>query len=122
MSAKLTVADRPWRTAASLTAMGASSSLQQTASALTRHYWPVAVLAATRSPRARRALVVAAVADALLDRRRVRPDLDPARFLVARRLAYGAGLWVGAVRARSPRALVPAFRGFTRSRHPRGTR
>ena len=112
---KLRSADHPVRTAASLTALGAVSSLQQAGSALTRHYWPVAVLAATRSPRARRALLVAALADGLLDHRRVRPDLDPVRYVVARRLddlAYGTGLWAGAARARSPRALVPAFRGF----------
>jgi mycofactocin system glycosyltransferase len=112
---KLGSADHPVRTAGSLTALGAVSTLQQAGSALTRHYWPVAVLAATRSRRARRALLAAAVADGLLDHRRVRPDLDPARYVVARRLddlAYGTGLWAGAARARSPRALVPAFRGF----------
>ena len=115
VSRKLEAGDHPVRTAASLTALGTVSSLQQVGSALTRHYWPLALAAATRSRRARRALVVAAVADAVLDHRRVRPDLDPVRFGVARRLddlAYGTGLWVGAVRARSPRALVPAFRGF----------
>ena len=113
--------ERPVRTAASLTALGAVSALRQAGSALTRHYWPVAVLAATRSGRARRALLVAAVADGLLDHRRVRPDLDPFRFTLARRLddlAYGTGLWAGAVRARDPRSLVPAFRGF---RPRRGT-
>ena len=115
MARKLAAGDHPLRTAASLTAFGTVSSLQQVGSALTRHYWPLAVLASTRSPRARRALVVAAVADAVLDHRRVRPDLDLVRFGLARRLddlAYGTGLWAGAVRARSPRALVPAFRGF----------
>ena len=115
LSRRLRGGDTPVRTAAALTALGASSALQQAASALTRHYWPVAVLAAARSPRARRALLVAAAGDALLDYRRKRPDLDPVRFGVARRLddlAYGTGLWAGAVRARSPRALVPAFRGF----------
>ncbi len=134
VSRRLTSSDRPVRTAASLTALGASSALQQASAALTRHYWPMAVLAATRSSRARRALAVAAVADALLERRRLQPDLDPVRFFVARRLddlAYGTGLWAGAVRARSARALVPAFRGFgsqdfwtrtTRPRHLRGTR
>ena len=98
------------------------SALLQAASALTRHYWPLAVAAASVSVRARRALVTAAVADAALDWRRVRPDLDPLRFLVARRLddlAYGTGLWAGALRAREPRALTPAFRGF---RPRRGTR
>jgi mycofactocin system glycosyltransferase len=115
LSRRLRAGDTPVRTAAALTALGAASALQQAASALTRHYWPLALVAAARSPRARRALAVAAVGDALLDFRRKRPDLDPVRFAVARRLddlAYGTGLWTGAVRARSPRALVPAFRGF----------
>jgi mycofactocin system glycosyltransferase len=108
--------EHPVRTAASLTALGAAATVQQTGSALTRHFWPVAALLALRSPRARRAVLVAGVADAVVEHRRVRPDLDPLRFLVARRLddlAYGAGLWAGALRARSPRALVPAFRGFS---------
>lgn len=111
------------RTAVSLTAMGAAGTLLQTGSALTRHYWPLAAAVALRSPRARRALAVASVVDAVLDHRRVRPDLDLPRFVVACRLddlAYGTGLWTGALRARSLGALTPAFRGF----HPlrRGTR
>jgi len=36
-------------------------------------------------------------------------------------LAYGTGLWAGALRARSPRALVPAFRGITGISSRRGT-
>ena len=107
----------PVRTAASLTALGAVvGRCSRPASALTRHYWPVAALAAPRSPaRPPRAAGGRRVADGLLDHRRVRPDLDPVRFIVARRLddlAYGAGVWAGARRARSPRACVPAFRGF----------
>ncbi len=115
LARRLSSSDRPLRTGATLTALGAWSALQQAGSALTRHYWPVAVAAAVPSRRVRRALLVAAVADAALDHRRVRPDLDPVRYAVARRLddlAYGAGLWTGVVRARSLRALVPAFRGF----------
>ena len=87
----------------------------QTASALTRHYWPVAATAATVSPRARRAFLVAAVAEGVADYVRVRPGLDPVRYVVAHRLddaAYGVGLWVGAARAGSVAALVPAWRGF----------
>lgn len=113
---------RDVRTAASLTALGGVATLRQTGSALTRHYWPVAVASALWSARARRALLVVAVVDAALDHRRVRPDLDPLRFLVARRLddlAYGAGLWAGVVRARSLRALVPAFRVTTSRRDRR---
>lgn len=116
---------RSVQTAATLTAMGAAGTLLQTGSALTRHYWPVAAAAAVSSPRARRAVLVAAVAEAVVDLRRVRPDLDPVRFLVARRLddlAYGAGLWAGALRGRSLQALVPALRGFPAPRPRRGTR
>ncbi|MFV0457525.1 MAG: mycofactocin biosynthesis glycosyltransferase MftF [Actinomycetales bacterium] len=109
-AAQLRSLDHPARAAAVLTLEAAVSSLWQTGAGLTRHYWPVAVPAALVSRRARRALVVAAVADALADYRRVRPRLGPARYVVARRLddlAYGAGLWAGAWRARSLRALVP---------------
>ena len=111
------------RTAATLTGLGTAGTLLQTASALTRHYWPLAAAVCVRSRRARRAVALAAVLEAVLDHRRVRPDLDLPRFLVARRLddlAYGGGLWVGVLRGGSPRALVPAFRGFHISR--RGNR
>lgn len=98
--------------AARLTCHGGVAALHQTAAALTRHYWPVVALAATRYRRVRRAVLVAAVVEAELDRRRTRPDLDPVRYLLARRLddlGYGAGLWVGALRRRSVRALLPAL-------------
>ncbi len=121
MSRRLGSSDHPLRTAGALTALGAVASVRQVGSALTRHYWPAALVVATRSPRARRALLVAALADAVLDHRRVRPDLDLPRYAVARRLddlAYGAGLWVGAARARDPRSLLPAVRGLPARRTP----
>lgn len=108
-----TVDVRRLGTAASLTGRGVLAAVRQTAPALTRHYWPLAVAAALVSRRARRALVVAAVADGLADHRAVRPDLDPVRYVVARRLddlAYGTGLWLGVWRARSVRALLPDLR------------
>ncbi len=119
VSRKLTRSEHPFRAAAVLTVEGAVATWWQTASALTRHYWPVAAGAAVLSRRARRALLVAAVAEGLADRRRTRPGLDPARYLLAHRLddlAYGTGLWQGAWRERSLRALVPKFHGFTRIR------
>lgn len=109
---RLSHSQRPLTTAAGLTLRGAHATLRQTSSALTRHYWPLAVAAALRSRRARHALLVAAVLDAALEHRRRAPDLDPLRYLVARRLddlAYGAGLWLGAARTRSPRALLPSL-------------
>lgn len=117
---------RPLLSAAALTVQGAVAGPWQVASAMTRHHWPLALLAAAHSRRARRALLVSAVVEALVDRRRTRADLDPVRYLVARRLddvAYGAGLWWGVLhqissprtgpgRARWPavQALLPALR------------
>ena len=118
---KLDRSAQPLRAAATLTVEGAVATVWQTASALTRHYWPAAVAVAAVSPRARRAVLVAAVAEGVADYVRVRPGLDPVRYVVAHRLddaAYGVGLWVGAARAGSVAALVPAWRGFGPIRHP----
>lgn len=112
----------PLPTAVLLAGLGVQATLRQTAAALVRHYWPVAALAALRWPRARRAVALAAVADAVLDHRATDPDLDPLRYLLARRLddlAYGAGLWAGAVRAGSFGALLPAVRGLGSARRVR---
>jgi mycofactocin system glycosyltransferase len=106
-------AEEPVRTAATVHLLGAVATAHQTAAALTRHHWPLALGAALVSRRARRAWVVAAVVQGLVDHRRVRPDLDPVRHVLALRLddlAYGAGVWAGAWRARSPRALLPRWR------------
>lgn len=124
VSRRLTRSQRPLSTAAAMTATGAVAALWQTSAALTRHYWPVAAAAAVVSPRARRALLVTAVVDGVLDWRRTRPDLDPARYVVARRLddlAYGTGVWAGALQGRSLRALRPALRGFSPTTPPAAT-
>jgi mycofactocin system glycosyltransferase len=76
-----------------------------------RDWWPVAVLAAASSRRARRWIVVAAVADGVGAWWPRRSEVGPVRFVAARRLAdlgYGAGVWWGALRHRQPRALLPA--------------
>jgi mycofactocin system glycosyltransferase len=76
-----------------------------------RHGWPATIALAAVSRRARRAAVVLAAADAVLRHRATRPELDLARFAAARRLddlAYGAGVWLGAARARSAACLRPA--------------
>ena len=62
----------------------------------------------------RRAVVVAAIADIALEWRRNDARSDPVRFGAARRLddvAYGAGVWWAALRARSLAALRPDIRG-----------
>ncbi len=111
---RLQQSDHPVRTAAALVPLGLVAALRQTAAGLTRHWWPVAVAAAVPSRRARRAVLVAAIAGGLDDWRRQRPALDPVRFVVARRLddlAYGTGLWWGALRCCDLRALCPDLSG-----------
>ena len=120
-ASRLRSAERPARTAGTVVLIGAVSTGHQTAAALTRHYWPLALPAALVSRRARRALLAAVVVDGLLDHRRTRPDLDPVRYVLALRLddlAYGAGLWAGAVRGRSVRALLPLWRVRRHARTP----
>ncbi|MET0191639.1 MAG: mycofactocin biosynthesis glycosyltransferase MftF [Pseudonocardia sediminis] len=119
LSRKLTRLDRPRLSAARLTALGLSGAVWQVGSALTRHFWPVVALALPFSSRARRAVVAAALAEGLADWW-VHRDRDPAArpgpvgFLVAHRLddlAYGAGLWWGALRRRTTAPLRPTGPG-----------
>ncbi|CAJ1503067.1 mycofactocin biosynthesis glycosyltransferase MftF [[Mycobacterium] kokjensenii] len=91
----------------------------QIASALCRHYWPVALLAACVSQRCRHVLLVAAVVDGVVDwlrHARCEDDAQPLglpAYLLLKRvddLAYGAGLWGGVLRERNLAALRPQIR------------
>ena len=102
------------RVTASLVGMGAIAATAQTGELLLRHWWPITLVAGLASRRVRRAALVAAVADAVYEQYRTRARVNPLAFVVARRLddlAYGAGLWWGALRARSLVALAPVVRG-----------
>jgi mycofactocin system glycosyltransferase len=113
LSRRLSGSDHPVVAAARLAPYGVVSALWQSAAALTRHWWPVSVAAMLVSPRARRAVLAAAVIDGLVDWKRTGPDLDPVRYLLLRRtddLAYGAGLWLGALRHRTTSPLRPLVR------------
>lgn len=95
-----------------LAGAGAVSATAQGMALLLRHWWPAAFVACLLSRRARRAVLVSAVIDVALEYRRNPAHLDPVRFAIARRLddlAYGSGVWWGAVRARSIAALTPAI-------------
>ena len=104
--------DQPTRIAAILAARGFAGGAWQLASAMCRHYWPVTFLAVLCSRRIRRLAVAVAVAEGVVDwvKHREPGGLDPLRHTAVKRLddvAYGAGLWQGAVRARDLRALAP---------------
>ncbi|MGY1705254.1 mycofactocin biosynthesis glycosyltransferase MftF [Geodermatophilus sp. SYSU D00697] len=97
--------------AAVLVLRGSAAAGRTLARGVTRHHWPLALVAAAVSRRARRWIAGAAVVDAVLAWWPHRRQVGPLRFAAARRLedlAYGAGLWHGAVRARDARALLPA--------------
>jgi mycofactocin system glycosyltransferase len=81
------------------------------ARAATRHHWPLTLPAVLLSRRARRVLLAASAADAVAAWWPHRDRLHLPGFAAARLLddlAYGAGLWAGALRARDARALLPA--------------
>ena len=82
---------------------------------MTKIWWPIA-LPARRAPPPPSPLAAALVPLAIDWSRTVGAAplsrLDPLRYLALRLLddaVYGAGVWVGAVRARTPRILLPRF-------------
>nr|WP_024794739.1 mycofactocin biosynthesis glycosyltransferase MftF [Tomitella biformata] len=102
----------PGRAAARLLAMGLGGALWQLASGICRHYWPLAVLVGLCSRRARRVIALVALSEGLADwaTHDGPGNLDPMRYVLFKRLddvGYGAGLWWGAMRARSLQALLP---------------
>ena len=96
------------RDALQLAAHGHVGAGRQLAAALTRVWWPIALL----SRRSRRWLALALVVPGAIDwwRQRRRVDLDPVSYLVLRGLddaSYGLGVWLGVVNEREPAPLLP---------------
>ncbi len=99
---------------------GLWSAALQLASALCRHYWPIALVAAIVSRHCRRAVLVAAVVDGVVDWVTRRSDADGdakpiglLSYMLLKRLddlAYGLGLWSGVVRERNLGPLKPQIR------------
>jgi mycofactocin glycosyltransferase len=108
------------RDVAVVAARGLVSAALQLASAICRHYWPIALLAALLFRRCRQIVLIAAVVDGVVDwLSRHRNADDETRqigllgYLVLKRLddiAYGAGMWTGMVRERNLRPLKPQIR------------
>jgi mycofactocin glycosyltransferase len=108
------------RDVANLAARGLGSAALQLASAICRHYWPVALVAAVLFRRFRHVVLIAAVLDGVADWVRRRDNVEvPTKqlgvvpYLVLKRLddlAYGAGMWTGMVQERNPGPLKPQIR------------
>ena len=93
-----------------LATLGHLHAGKQIASAVTRVWWPIALLLALVSRRARWALCIAALVPALSDWWTTRPHLDPIRYTLLRwvdDMSYGFGVWKGVVREGNYDALIP---------------
>ncbi|HRE03332.1 MAG TPA: hypothetical protein PLV68_18690, partial [Ilumatobacteraceae bacterium] len=78
----------------------------------TRVWWPIALVAALASRRARRAVIAAALVPPLLDWVQRRPAIDPARYTairIADDVAYGSGVWQGVLTTRCAAPLRPTI-------------
>ncbi|BBY28284.1 mycofactocin biosynthesis glycosyltransferase MftF [Mycolicibacterium sediminis] len=116
----LSSVDTEPREVAAVAAHGLWAAALQLASAICRHYWPVALLAAVLFKRCRQVVLVAAVVDGVVDwaTRHANAEDDSHRvgllgYLLLKRLddiAYGLGLWTGVVRERHLGALKPQIR------------
>jgi hypothetical protein len=106
------IPDLPPAESVRLVGLGHLYAGRQVASAITRVWWPVAMLAALVVRRARLPLLCAALVPPLLDWRGRRGPLDPVRYVamhLADDVAYGTGVWIGAVELRAVGALAPTF-------------
>ena len=95
---------------ARLATLGHLHAGKQIASAVTRVWWPIALLLALVSRRARWALCLAAFMPALSDWWTTRPHLDPVRYTLLRwvdDMSYGFGVWKGVVREGNYDPLIP---------------
>lgn len=98
---------------AALAVRGHLGAGEQLARALVRPWLPITTLACLASRRVRPLAAAAVVVPPALEWVRRRPRLDPLRWTAvsfADDAAYTAGVWWGAWRARSARALLPEVR------------
>jgi mycofactocin system glycosyltransferase len=103
-----TPADLPTRQRAAVLRATFQGMVGQTVGLMLRHWSPATLALSIVSRRARRVAVVVGLVDGLVAYRSSGVDLDPVRFLAARRsehLAYGLGVWRGALRERSADCL-----------------
>ena len=110
------LSDVPPKEAARLAALGHLAAGRQFAHAIVRVWWPLALVLAVVSRKARLSLCAAMFAPALTDAARSRSmtPLSDLPLTVAEQAAYGAGVWAGVMAEREPRPLLPEFRNWPR--------
>ncbi|RIQ28163.1 mycofactocin biosynthesis glycosyltransferase MftF [Jiangella rhizosphaerae] len=111
--------------AAPMIAESTAATLTATGRAVTQLALPAVVALTARRPRRLATLAALVAAPAVRDWLRLRPSLDPVRWTLASTaddLAYGSGVWRGALRARTVRPLLPRRGGGVRRRRCGGSR
>ena len=112
LSGKLDGLSRPLPVAVQLAGRGHLSAGRTIAQGLVRPLWPLTALAIMVIPwrRFRVALLAGVLVPSIIDWVRTRPEIAPLPYValrVADDVAYGAGVWVGSVRARTIEPLLP---------------
>ena len=119
LAERLAGVEHPWPVALRIAGLGNLHAGRLVANAMVRPWWPFTLTLAVVSRRARRAALAAVIVPPLLDWRRERPPLDPVRYVGLRLLddvAYGWGVWRGAIRERTWGPLRPVFPEVLRRR------
>lgn len=104
--------DLPAGESVRLAGLGHLYAGRQLAGAITRAWWPIAVIVAAMSRRVRLPLLAVVVAPPLLDWVKRRGPGDPLRYVglsIADDVAYGTGLWLGAFEEGKVGALAADF-------------
>ncbi len=117
LSRKLRMTPNAMQESLRLAGLGNLHAARILASAITRAWWPIAVALSIFSRRARRIVLIAALAPAMYEWWSQRPAIDPLRYLALRLVddvSYGLGVWEGAVAARSAEALMPDLSSWPR--------
>jgi len=110
------LADVPPAESARLVGLGHLAAGRQVASAITRVWWPIALLAAAFVRKARLPAAAALLLPAVVDAARTRSaqPLVDAPLSAAEQMAYGAGVWAGVMREREVGPLLPEFTTWPR--------
>jgi mycofactocin system glycosyltransferase len=97
----------------SISVHGTAKSGLFVAHAISRVWWPIALVIAIFSQRLRVLFIAAALAPAVYEWWTKRPHLDVVRFALMKMLdnaAYGAGVWKGVIATRNAAPLIPTVK------------
>jgi mycofactocin system glycosyltransferase len=118
LARKLRATPEASREALRLAGLGNVYAGKSLASAITRVWWPIAIILALVSRRAKVVLIASFVIPSMYDWWKKRPSIDPVRYTALRALddgAYGVGVWKGVLREKSADALMPDLTSWPNS-------